>query len=216
MQLYYDKHANIDLLKEKKIAIIGYGSQGHAHALNLKDSGMNVLVGLNEGNEFWDQAESDGLKVLENDKAAAWADIIMILVPDTIQPSLFETDILPHLKAGNVLAFAHGFNIHYNQVIPPPHVDVIMIAPKSPGHLLRRQLLLLQPGHFLFLLCNQHVAGGLGQGHLAATVGIGLTFRQGGVVVGDLGFGFVFALDGVGLQSGDPHALFHLGFFLDE
>ncbi len=139
MQLYYDKDANLDLVKNKKVAIIGYGSQGHAHALNLKESGIDVVVGLNEGNEDIDKAKDAGLNVMRNDKAAEWADIIMMLVPDTIQLMVFENDIKPHLKAGNVLAFAHGFNIHYNQIIPQPDVDVIMIAPKSPGHLVRRQ-----------------------------------------------------------------------------
>ena len=138
MQLYYDKDANLELLKDKKIAIIGYGSQGHAHALNLKESGLDVVVGLNAGNEFKEIAEKDGMKVLLNEEAAKQADIIMILVPDTIQVSVFENDIRPNLKAGNVIAFAHGFNIHYNQIEPPTDVDVIMIAPKGPGHLVRR------------------------------------------------------------------------------
>jgi len=139
MKLYYDKDADLDLLKSKKIAIIGYGSQGHAHALNLKESGLDVVVGLDKGNEFIAQAESDGLTVLVNDQAARQADIIMLLVPDMVQPQVYENDILPNLKEGDVLAFAHGFNIHYNQIVPPKNIDVIMIAPKSPGHLLRRQ-----------------------------------------------------------------------------
>jgi len=138
MQLYYDKDANLDLIKGKKVAIIGYGSQGHAHALNLKESGIDVVVGLNEGNEFKQIAEKDGLTVLLNDKAAKQADIIMMLVPDTIQAMVYRNDILPNLQKNNVLAFAHGFNIHYNQIVPPPFIDVIMIAPKGPGHLVRR------------------------------------------------------------------------------
>ena len=139
MQLYYDKDANLELVKNKKVAIIGYGSQGHAHALNLKESGVDVVVGLNEGNEFKEVAEKDGLTVLLNAEAAKRADIIMMLVPDTIQPAVYENDIKPHLKKNDVLAFAHGFNIHYNQIVPPPYVDVILVAPKSPGHLVRRQ-----------------------------------------------------------------------------
>ena len=139
MKLYYDNDANLDLLKNKTVAIIGYGSQGHAHALNLKESGVNVVVGLNAGNEFKEIAEKDGLTVLENAEAAKKADIIMILVPDQIQPIVYENDLLPNLKEGNVLAFAHGFNIHYNQIVPPANIDVIMIAPKGPGHLVRRQ-----------------------------------------------------------------------------
>jgi len=139
MKLYYDKDADLQLLKGKKIAIFGYGSQGHAHALNLKESGMDVVVGLNEGNPDKAKAEAAGLTVLVNDKAAKAADIMMMLVPDVIQPGVYEKDILPNLKAGNVLAFAHGFNIHYNQIVPPANIDVIMVAPKSPGHLLRRQ-----------------------------------------------------------------------------
>ena len=141
MRLYYDKDANLDLLKDKNVAVIGYGSQGHAHALNLKESGVEVVVGLNEGNEFQAKAEADGLTVLRNDKAVVEADIIMMLVPDTIQRVVYENDILPHLQGSNVLAFAHGFNIHYNQIVPPKDIDVIMIAPKSPGHILRRQFM---------------------------------------------------------------------------
>jgi ketol-acid reductoisomerase len=139
MKLYYDKDADLKFLKGKKIAIIGYGSQGHAHALNLKESGMDVIVALNKGNADKEKAEAAGLTVLENNEAAKVADIIMMLVPDVVQPMVFENDILPNLKAGNVLAFAHGFNIHYNQIVPPANIDVIMVAPKSPGHLLRRQ-----------------------------------------------------------------------------
>ncbi len=139
MKLYYDDDANLDLLKDKTVAIIGYGSQGHAHALNLKESGVNVVVGLNEGNPDKEKAQAAGLTVLLNDEAAKKADVIMILVPDQIQPMVYENDIAPNMQAGNALAFAHGFNIHYNQIVPPSDVDVIMIAPKGPGHLVRRQ-----------------------------------------------------------------------------
>ena len=139
MKLYYDEDANLDLLKNKTVAVIGYGSQGHAHALNLKESGVNVVVGLNAGNPDIKKAEAAGLTVLLNDEAAKKADLIMILVPDQIQPAVYESDILPNLEPGNILAFAHGFNIHYSQIIPPADIDVIMIAPKGPGHLVRRQ-----------------------------------------------------------------------------
>ncbi|HPG41628.1 MAG TPA: ketol-acid reductoisomerase [bacterium] len=138
MKLYYDQDADLNLLKNKKVAIIGYGSQGHAHALNLKESGVDVVVGLNAGNPDIKEAEKAGVKVILNQEAAKQADIIMILVPDQIQPMVYENDILPNLKKGDVLAFAHGFNIHYNQIQPPDFVDVIMIAPKGPGHLVRR------------------------------------------------------------------------------
>ncbi|MBN1482145.1 ketol-acid reductoisomerase [candidate division KSB1 bacterium] len=139
MKLYYDNDADLNVLKDKTVAIIGYGSQGHAHALNLKESGVNVIVGLNQGNPDAEKAQAAGLTVLVNDDAAKKADIIMILVPDQIQPKVYENDIAPNLKEGNVLAFAHGFNIHYNQIVPPKEVDVIMVAPKGPGHLVRRQ-----------------------------------------------------------------------------
>lgn len=139
MKLYYDQDADLGLLKGKTVAIIGYGSQGHAHALNLKDSGVNVVVGLNEGNPDRKKAEDAGLTVKLNSEAAKSADVIMMLVPDQIQPMVYQNDLLPHLTPGKALAFAHGFNIHYNQIVPPPTIDVIMIAPKGPGHLVRRQ-----------------------------------------------------------------------------
>ncbi|MDZ7314650.1 MAG: ketol-acid reductoisomerase [candidate division KSB1 bacterium] len=139
MKLYYDQDADLGLLKGKTVAIIGYGSQGHAHALNLKDSGVNVVVGLNEGNPDRKKAEDAGLIVKLNSEAAKSADVIMMLVPDQIQPMVYQNDLLPHLTPGKALAFAHGFNIHYNQIVPPPTIDVIMIAPKGPGHLVRRQ-----------------------------------------------------------------------------
>ncbi|MDZ7369614.1 MAG: ketol-acid reductoisomerase [candidate division KSB1 bacterium] len=139
MKLYYDQDADLGLLKGKTVAIIGYGSQGHAHALNLKDSGINVVVGLNEGNPDRKKAEDAGLTVKLNSEAAKSADVIMMLVPDQIQPMVYQNDLLPHLTPGKALAFAHGFNIHYNQIVPPQTIDVIMIAPKGPGHLVRRQ-----------------------------------------------------------------------------
>lgn len=138
MKVYYDKDASLDVLKDKKLAVLGYGSQGHAHALNLKDSGMNVRVGLRKDSASWPKAESAGLTVMETAEAAEWADVIMILLPDQTQKKVYEQDIAPHLKKGDTLAFAHGFNIHYKQIAPPEYVNVIMIAPKSPGHMVRR------------------------------------------------------------------------------
>ena len=137
-QMYYDNDANLDYLKDKKIAIIGYGSQGHAHALNLQDSGLDVIVGLYAGSPSWQRAEGEGLTVKTVADAAAIANFIMILLPDETQKSVYAHDIAPNLQAGDVLAFAHGFNIHFAQVVPPPFVDVVMVAPKGPGHLVRR------------------------------------------------------------------------------
>ena len=137
-QMYYDADANLDLLNGKTVAIIGYGSQGHAHALNLKDSGVNVIVGLYEGSKSIAKAESAGLKVHNVADAAAAADMIMILLPDEVQKEIYNKEIAPNLKEGDILAFAHGFNIHFGQIVPPESVDVVMIAPKGPGHLVRR------------------------------------------------------------------------------
>ncbi|NEO28415.1 MAG: ketol-acid reductoisomerase, partial [Kamptonema sp. SIO4C4] len=128
----------LDLLKGKTVAIIGYGSQGHAHALNLKESGVNVVVGLYEGSRSVQKAKDAGLTVHTVAEATSVADLIMILLPDEVQKSVYQSEILPHLTEGNVLAFAHGFNIHFGQVVPPDFVDVVMIAPKGPGHLVRR------------------------------------------------------------------------------
>ena len=137
-QMYYDSDANLDLLNGKTVAIIGYGSQGHAHALNLKDSGVNVVVGLYEGSRSTAKAEAEGLTVKSVSDAAAAADMIMILLPDEVQKSVYKESIAPNLSAGNVLALAHGFNINFAQIVPPDDVDVVMIAPKGPGHLVRR------------------------------------------------------------------------------
>ena len=137
-KIYYDKDADLKLLKKKTIAIVGYGSQGHAHARNLHDSGMKVVVGLRKESAFWKRATKDGLKVMTVPEAAKIADIIMILIPDDKQRAMYVNDILPHLKKGNAIAFGHGFNIHFGQVVPPDFVDVFMVAPKGPGHLVRR------------------------------------------------------------------------------
>ncbi|MBN2356594.1 ketol-acid reductoisomerase, partial [candidate division KSB1 bacterium] len=138
MKVYYDSDADLNLLKGVKIAVLGYGSQGHAHALNLKDSGLDVRVGLHEVSQSRKQAEKEGLRVLSVFDACKEADLIMVLVPDQVQAALYEREIAANLSAGKTMAFAHGFNIHYNQIVPPADVDVIMIAPKSPGHMLRR------------------------------------------------------------------------------
>jgi ketol-acid reductoisomerase len=138
-KVYYDADVNLDLLKGKTVAVIGFGSQGHAHALNLRDSGVQVVVGAVPGGRGWTAAEKAGAKVTTTAEAAEAGDVIMILTPDELQPSIYEEQIRPHLKPGNALAFAHGFNIHFGQIVPPNDVDVIMIAPKGPGHLVRRQ-----------------------------------------------------------------------------
>lgn len=138
VKMYYDSDANLELLNGKTVAIIGYGSQGHAHALNLQESGVNVVVGLYEGSKSKAKAEAAGLKVMTTAEAAKAADIIMMLIPDEKQAATYKKDIAPNLEAGNALAFAHGFNIHFGQIVPPADVDVFMVAPKGPGHLVRR------------------------------------------------------------------------------
>lgn len=138
-KMYYEKDCNLGILKGKTVAIIGYGSQGHAHALNLHESGVNVIVGLYEGSKSWKKAEEAGLKVETAAQAAKDADIIMILVNDEKQAALYEESIASGLAAGKAIAFAHGFNIHYGQIVPPKDVDVFMVAPKGPGHTVRSE-----------------------------------------------------------------------------
>jgi len=137
VNIYYDADADLSLLDRKRIAILGYGSQGHAHGQNLKDSGCDVVIGLYEGSKSWQVAKDDGLTVMPVEQAAAEADIMMVVVPDQTQRDLYERCIKPGLKPGNTLMFAHGFNIHHKQVVPPSNIDVSMIAPKGPGHLVR-------------------------------------------------------------------------------
>jgi len=137
--MYYDKDCNLDLLKGKTVAIIGFGSQGHAHALNLQESGVSVIVGLYNGSPSWAKAEAAGLKVADAADAAKAADVIMILVPDEKQKALYDESVAPHLTAGKSLVFAHGFNINFGQIKPPADVDVWMVAPKGPGHTVRSQ-----------------------------------------------------------------------------
>ncbi len=138
MKIYYDQDADLGLLADKTVAILGYGSQGHAHAQNLRDSGVNVVIGQRPGGPNWDLAKEHGFEPLTAAEASAKADVIMILVPDQYQADLYEKDVKPNLKAGDMLMFAHGFNIHFNQIVAPKDVDVTMCAPKGPGHLVRR------------------------------------------------------------------------------
>lgn len=137
-KMYYEKDTDLNLLKGKKVAVIGYGSQGHAHSLNLHESGIDVTVGLYTGSKSWAKAEAAGLKVSTVAEATKAADIIMILLPDEKQAKIYNEEIAPNLEEGNALVFAHGFNIHFGQIIPPAFVDVFMVAPKGPGHLVRR------------------------------------------------------------------------------
>ena len=137
-KMFYEKNTNLGLLQGKKVAVIGFGSQGHAHALNLHESGVDVVVGLYEGSKSWDKVKEAGLEVATTAEAAKKADIIMILVPDEKQAKLYREEIAPYLEEGNALVFAHGFNIHFKQIVPPSNVDVFMIAPKGPGHMVRR------------------------------------------------------------------------------
>lgn len=171
-KIYYEKDCDLNLIKGKKIAIIGYGSQGHAHALNLKDSGCDVIVGLYEGSKSWAKAESQGLKVYTAAEAAKQADIIMILINDELQAGMYKKDIAPNLKAGDMLMFAHGFNIHYGLINPPADVDVTMIAPKGPGHTVRSEY---QAGKGVPMLVavQQDATGKAKERALAYAAGIG-------------------------------------------
>ncbi len=173
-QIYYDNDADLNTLKGKTVAVIGYGSQGHAQAQNLNDSGLNVIVGLQKSSKSWAQVENDGLKVMTVPEAAAEADIIHILVPDELQSQVYADDIKPGLEANNAISFSHGFNIHFNQIIPPEDVDVFMIAPKSPGHLVRRTYLegIGVPG---LIAVHQNATGEAHNIALAYAKGIGCT-----------------------------------------
>jgi ketol-acid reductoisomerase len=135
--IYYNNNADMSLITSKKVAVIGYGSQGHAHALSLHDSGVDVMVGLHEGSKSRAKAEAAGLKVASVGEASAWADTIMILAPDTMQKEIYDAHIVQHLNAGKTLMFGHGFNVRYGEIVPPPDVDVSLIAPKAPGHRVR-------------------------------------------------------------------------------
>jgi ketol-acid reductoisomerase len=173
-KIYYDQDADLGLLKGKKIAIMGYGSQGHAHALNLRDSGQDVIIGLYKGGKSWARAEKDGLKVAPVADAAKMGDVVMILLPDQTQRQVFEESIRGGLSKGKMLMFAHGFNIHFNQVVPPPDVDVTMIAPKAPGHVMR-DLFTQGPGVPALVAVQQDVTGKAKEMALAYGRGVGCT-----------------------------------------
>jgi len=174
VKMYYDSDADLSVLRGKTIAVIGYGSQGHAQAQNLHDSGINVVVGLRKDSSSWTKAEADGLNVKTVAEAASEADIVQMLVPDEIAASIYADDIAANLKPGNALSFSHGFNIHFNQIVPPADVDVFMVAPKSPGHLVRRTYVEGNgvPG---LLAVHQDATGNARQIGLAYACGIGCT-----------------------------------------
>ena len=171
-KMFYEKDCDLGKLDGKKIAIIGYGSQGHAHALNLKDSGCDVCVGLRPGSKNWANVESAGLKVMAIPEAAKWADIVMILINDEIQADVYKRDIAPNLEAGNALMFAHGFNIHFQQIVPPADIDVLMIAPKGPGHTVRSTYV-AGKGVPCLLAIHQNATGKAQDIGLAYAAGIG-------------------------------------------
>ena len=139
INVFYDKDCDLSLIKAKKVAMIGFGSQGHAHAENLRDSGVEVIVGLKKGGASWSKAEAKGFKVMSVGEATKAADLVMILTPDEFQSDIFKAEIEPNLSEGNAIAFAHGFNIHFGQIVPPKGIDCIMIAPKAPGHTVRNE-----------------------------------------------------------------------------
>ena len=171
-KMYYEKDCDLNYLTGKKIAIVGYGSQGHAHAMNLRDSGCDVIIGLYKGGKSWPVAEKDGFTVMETAEATKIADIIMILINDERQADMYKKDIAPYLTAGKALAFAHGFNIHYSQIKPPADVDVFMIAPKGPGHTVRSQFV-AGKGVPCLIAVEQDATGNAYQIGLAYAAGIG-------------------------------------------
>ena len=172
--IYYETDADMSLLEDKKIAIIGYGSQGHAHALNLKDSGLNVAVGLYEGSKSWEATEKEGLEVGTVADVSAESDVIMILIPDHLQSTVYKESILPHLLPGKTLMFAHGFNIHYDAIVPPEGVDVSMVAPKAPGHRMR-EIYTKNSGVPGLLAIHQDASGNAHSIGLAYARGVGCT-----------------------------------------
>jgi ketol-acid reductoisomerase len=174
VKMYYENDADISVLEGKTIGIVGYGSQGHAHALNLKDSGLDVVVGLYEGSKSWPKAEAEGLKVATVAEAAAESDIVMMLIPDTAMAVVYKESVVPHLQPGKTLMFAHGFNIHYGTIVPPDSVDVSMVAPKAPGHRMR-EVFTRGSGVPGLLAIHQDVSGRAGEIGLAYARGIGCT-----------------------------------------
>lgn len=172
--LFYDKDADLGLLKRKQVAVIGYGSQGHAHALNLKESGLKVVVGLYKGSKSWKKAENEGLRVMTVAEASKSSDIIMVLIPDQHQRQVYYESIEKGLSRGKTLMFAHGFNIHYNQIVPPPYVDVSMVAPKAPGHMMRK-VFMEGSGVPALLAVYQDISGKAMDNAVAYAKGIGCT-----------------------------------------
>jgi len=179
MKVYYDKDADLSLIKGKRVTIVGYGSQGHAHANNLKDSGVNVTVGLRAGGASWKKAETAGLTVKEVGAAVRDADFVMILLPDENQPEVYRNDIEPNIKQGAALAFAHGFNIHFGQIVPRADLDVVMIAPKGPGHLVRSTY--VQGGGVPSLIAVAQSATGRGR-DMALSYACAIGATRGGVI----------------------------------
>jgi len=173
-RIYYDADADLNLLKGRRIAVLGFGSQGHAHSLNLRDSGLDVVVGLYEGSKSWAKAQGFGLPVATVREACEQAEIVMVLLPDQVHREVYNTSIAPALKAGKTLMFAHGFNIHFGQVVPPPDVDVSMVAPKAPGHMMR-ELFTQGLGVPALLAVHQDVSGRARELALAYAKGIGCT-----------------------------------------
>ncbi|MFA5576569.1 MAG: ketol-acid reductoisomerase [Tissierellaceae bacterium] len=171
-KMFYEEDCKLELLEGKKVGVVGYGSQGHAHALNLFESGVDTMVGLYKGSKSWARAEAAGLKVGTVEEVSQWADLLMILVSDDKMVELYEDSIRPHLKAGRYLAFAHGFNIHYGQITPPEDVNVFMIAPKGPGHTVRSQYL-EGKGVPCLVAVEQDVTGDTLEMGLAYAAGIG-------------------------------------------
>ena len=172
--IYYENDADLSLLDGKTVGVVGYGSQGHAHALSLKDSGVDVMVGLYNGSASWEKAEAAGLKVAEVATMAKESDIIMMLVPDHLQGKIYKESIEPHLVSGKTLMFAHGFNIHYGQINPPSNVDVLMVAPKAPGHRMRE--IFVQGSGVPGLLAIHQDPSGNAKGYgLAYAKGVGCT-----------------------------------------
>ena len=172
--VYYENDADISLLENRTVGVIGYGSQGHAHALSLRDSGISVVVGLYQGSSSWEKAEGEGLTVATVDEVARQADMMMMLVPDHLQARIYRESIQPHMKSGKTLMFAHGFNIHYGQIAPPENVDVSMIAPKAPGHRVR-EIFTQGAGVPGLLAIHQNPSGNAVQDALAYAKGIGCT-----------------------------------------
>ncbi|MGO9640265.1 MAG: ketol-acid reductoisomerase [Candidatus Acidiferrales bacterium] len=172
--LYFDKDADLSLIQSKKVAVLGYGSQGHAHALNLRDSGVEVRVGLPAGSRSRARAEAEGLKVMTTAEASAWGDVISLLIPDTSQPAIYRADIAPHLKKGKTLLFAHGFNIRFGTLPLPADIDVVMIAPKAPGHRVR-EVFVEGGGTPSLLAVHQDASGHAKELALSYAKGIGAT-----------------------------------------